>query len=110
MAWCTQLALTDPSSIPANPPSPRLPRTSIMAPSLSSSSRSAALPSRTINLNPAGRSVPNPWTPLEETVRTLDDFVRAGKISYWGLSNFTGWQLTKIVDTAISLGASRPVT
>ncbi len=52
----------------------------------------------------------DPWTPLEETVRTLDDFVRAGKISYWGLSNFTGWQLTKIVDTAVALGASRPVT
>ncbi|GAA3692872.1 aldo/keto reductase [Microlunatus aurantiacus] len=52
----------------------------------------------------------DPWTPLEETVRTLDDFVRSGKISYWGLSNFTGWQLTKIVDTAVALGASRPVT
>ena len=52
----------------------------------------------------------DPWTPLEETVRTLDDFVRAGKIGYWGLSNFTGWQLTKIVDTAVALGASRPVT
>ncbi|HEY5783866.1 MAG TPA: aldo/keto reductase, partial [Microlunatus sp.] len=52
----------------------------------------------------------DPWTPSEETVRTLDDFVRAGKISYWGLSNFTGWQLTKIVDTAVALGATRPVT
>ncbi len=52
----------------------------------------------------------DPWTPLEETVSTLDDFVRAGKISYWGLSNFTGWQLTKIVDTAVALGAARPVT
>jgi aryl-alcohol dehydrogenase-like predicted oxidoreductase len=52
----------------------------------------------------------DPWTPLEETVRTLDDFVRAGKISYWGLSNFTGWQLTKIVDTAAALGATGPVT
>ena len=52
----------------------------------------------------------DPLTPLEETVRTLDDFVRAGKIGYWGLSNFTGWQLTKIVDTAIALGVGRPVT
>jgi len=52
----------------------------------------------------------DPWTPLQETVRTLDDFVRAGKIGYWGLSNFTGWQLTKIVAVAEALGASRPVT
>src|SRR5579859_8263554 len=26
----------------------------------------------------------DPWTPLEETVRTLDGFARAGKIRYWG--------------------------
>jgi aryl-alcohol dehydrogenase-like predicted oxidoreductase len=52
----------------------------------------------------------DPWTPLEETVRALDDFVRAGKISYWGLSNFTGWQLTKLVGCAAALGLTGPVT
>jgi aryl-alcohol dehydrogenase (NADP+) len=52
----------------------------------------------------------DPWTPLEETVRTLDGFVRAGKIRYWGLSNFTGWQLTKTVHVARELGAAPPVT
>ena len=39
----------------------------------------------------------DPLTPLEETLRTLDQFIRAGKIRYYGLSNFTGWQLTKAV-------------
>ena len=34
-------------------------------------------------------------TPVEETMRALDQFVRAGKIRYFGLSNFTGWQLLK---------------
>src|SRR5918994_6550420 len=34
-------------------------------------------------------------TPLEETLRFLDDAVSAGKIGYYGFSNFTGWQLTK---------------
>jgi aryl-alcohol dehydrogenase-like predicted oxidoreductase len=52
----------------------------------------------------------DPWTPLEETVRTLDGFVRAGKIHYYGLSNFTGWQLTKTVMLARSLGLAEPVT
>ena len=52
----------------------------------------------------------DPWTPLEETVRTLDGFARAGKIRYWGLSNFTGWQLTKAVHLARALGAAGPVT
>ena len=42
----------------------------------------------------------DPLTPLEETLRTLDGFVRAGKIRYYGLSNFTGWQLTKAVHLA----------
>ncbi len=50
------------------------------------------------------------WTPMEETIRTLDTFVRAGKIRYWGLSNFTGWQLTKIVSLALRSGMTPPVT
>ncbi len=50
------------------------------------------------------------WTPLEETLRTLDGFVREGKIGYYGLSNFTGWQLTKAVHLARALGLDEPVT
>jgi aryl-alcohol dehydrogenase-like predicted oxidoreductase len=34
-------------------------------------------------------------TPIEETLNTLDDLVRAGKIRYLGVSNFSGWQLMK---------------
>ncbi len=49
-------------------------------------------------------------TPLEETLRTLDGFIRAGKIRYWGLSNFTGWQLTKAVHLARALNMAGPVT
>jgi len=49
-------------------------------------------------------------TPLDETLRTLDGFVREGKIGYYGLSNFTGWQLTKAVHTARALGLNEPVT
>src|SRR6266566_3645463 len=52
----------------------------------------------------------DPWTPLEETLRTLDGFVRAGKIRYYGLSNFTGWQVTKAVHLARALSAAGPVT
>jgi aryl-alcohol dehydrogenase (NADP+) len=52
----------------------------------------------------------DPWTPLEETLRTLDSFIRAGKIGYYGLSNFTGWQLTKTVHLANALGLAAPVT
>ena len=36
--------------------------------------------------------------------------MRAGKIRYWGLSNFTGWQLAKAVRLARALNATGPVT
>ncbi len=52
----------------------------------------------------------DPLTPIAETLRTLDGFVRAGKIRYVGLSNFTGWQVQKTVATASALGLEIPVT
>jgi aryl-alcohol dehydrogenase-like predicted oxidoreductase len=52
----------------------------------------------------------DPLTPIEETLRFLDDAVRAGKIHYVGLSNFTGWQLQKAVDLAEFRGLARPAT
>jgi aryl-alcohol dehydrogenase-like predicted oxidoreductase len=52
----------------------------------------------------------DPHTPLEETLRFLDDAVAAGKISYVGLSNYTGWQVQKVVDLAEFRGLARPVT
>ncbi len=49
-------------------------------------------------------------TPLEETLRFLDDAIRSGKIAYYGFSNFLGWQLTKAVHLARALGFAPPVT
>jgi aryl-alcohol dehydrogenase-like predicted oxidoreductase len=37
----------------------------------------------------------DPLTPLEETLRAMDDLVRQGKVRYMGCSNFTGWQIMK---------------
>jgi len=36
-------------------------------------------------------------TPVEETLRALDDLVRSGKVRYTGWSNLTGWQVVKVV-------------
>ena len=52
----------------------------------------------------------DPVTPLEETLRFLDDAVSAGKIHYVGLSNLTGWQLQRAVDLAEHRHLSVPVT
>jgi aryl-alcohol dehydrogenase-like predicted oxidoreductase len=52
----------------------------------------------------------DPLTPLDETLRVLDDLVRAGKIRYVGLSNFTGWQVQKAVALATAQGLELPVT
>lgn len=37
-------------------------------------------------------------TPLEETLSTLNDLVRSGKVRYIGTSNYTAWQLQKAID------------
>jgi len=52
----------------------------------------------------------DPHTPLEESLRFLDDAVRTGKIAYGGLSNFTGWQVQKAVDLAERQHLAVPVT
>ncbi|MCP4380828.1 MAG: aldo/keto reductase [Hyphomicrobiales bacterium] len=49
-------------------------------------------------------------TPLEETLRFLDDAVSSGKISYYGFSNFLGWHITKAVHLAEAHGWAPPVT
>ncbi|MEV7456042.1 aldo/keto reductase [Pseudarthrobacter oxydans] len=52
----------------------------------------------------------DPITPLEETLRFLDDSVSRGKIAYYGFSNFLGWQLTKAVHLARAHGWTPAVT
>ena len=47
---------------------------------------------------------PDPSTPIEETLRALDDLVRQGKVRYIGCSNFAGWQLTDALWTSRSDG------
>jgi aryl-alcohol dehydrogenase-like predicted oxidoreductase len=46
-------------------------------------------------------------TPLEETLSALSDLVRAGKVRYVGVSNFTAWQLMKSVSLSDALGFER---
>jgi aryl-alcohol dehydrogenase-like predicted oxidoreductase len=49
-------------------------------------------------------------TPLEETLRALDDLVRAGKVRYLGASNFAAWQLCRANDLAEMMGWEAFVT
>ncbi|MGE3476116.1 MAG: aldo/keto reductase [Rhodospirillaceae bacterium] len=49
-------------------------------------------------------------TPIEETLVFLDGAIRAGKIHYYGLSNFKGWELQLLVSTARSMGLPPPIT
>jgi aryl-alcohol dehydrogenase-like predicted oxidoreductase len=48
-------------------------------------------------------------TPVEETLRTLDDLVQAGKIRYIGCSNFSGWHLMKSLAVSDQHGWARYV-
>ncbi|NOU58359.1 aldo/keto reductase [Marinifilum caeruleilacunae] len=49
----------------------------------------------------------DPTTPLEETMRALDDLVRQGKVRYIGLSNFSAWQIAKADGLAKQLGTEK---
>jgi aryl-alcohol dehydrogenase-like predicted oxidoreductase len=52
----------------------------------------------------------DPLTPVEETITFLGAALLAGKIHYYGLSNFTGWQMQLFISTASAMGVPAPVT
>jgi len=54
--------------------------------------------------------VPDPATPIDETLEALADLVHAGKVRYVGSSNFSGWQVAEGEARAEALGAPRFVT
>jgi aryl-alcohol dehydrogenase-like predicted oxidoreductase len=53
---------------------------------------------------------PDPETPVEETLRALDDLVRQGKVRYIGNSNFAGWQVADADWVARTEGLNRFVS
>jgi len=46
-------------------------------------------------------------TPLKETLTTLNDLVRIGKVRYVGASNYNGWQLQRALDLSKHIGLER---
>ncbi|HEY5366002.1 MAG TPA: aldo/keto reductase [Casimicrobiaceae bacterium] len=48
-------------------------------------------------------------TPVEEFVGAVGDLIRAGKIRYFGVSNFRGWRIAEVVRVCDQLGVPRPV-
>ena len=49
-------------------------------------------------------------TPLEETMKALNDLVQSGKIHYVGVSNVTGWQFQRIIDLCREKGYNQIVS
>jgi aryl-alcohol dehydrogenase-like predicted oxidoreductase len=49
----------------------------------------------------------DPATPMEETLRALDDLVRQGYVRYVGVSNWAAWQIAKALGISAHLGLSR---
>lgn len=48
-------------------------------------------------------------TPLDETVRAIGDLMRAGKIRYFGVSNYRAWRVAEICNICDRLGIDRPI-
>jgi aryl-alcohol dehydrogenase-like predicted oxidoreductase len=53
---------------------------------------------------------PHPDCPIDETLRALDDLVRAGKVRYIGCSTFAAWQVVESIWAAKEYGLNRFVT
>jgi aryl-alcohol dehydrogenase-like predicted oxidoreductase len=53
---------------------------------------------------------PDPLTPIEETLRALEDLIRQGKVRYIGCSNLPAWQVVESLWTARQLGLNAFVT
>ncbi|MBK7791780.1 MAG: aldo/keto reductase [Betaproteobacteria bacterium] len=53
--------------------------------------------------------VDDPGTPLAETVAAVGDLVRAGKIRYFGVSNYRGWRIAALVDECRAQRLAPPV-
>ena len=49
-------------------------------------------------------------TPLDETVRAIDDLIKQGKVLYWGVSEWDENQITSAVEVAKSLHANPPAS
>ncbi|CAM3055547.1 aldo/keto reductase [Paenibacillus sediminis] len=52
----------------------------------------------------------DPNTPLEETLRALDDMVRSGKVRYIGASNYAAWELMKALSISERQGFNRYIS
>jgi len=52
----------------------------------------------------------DPETPVEETVRAMEDLIRQGKVLYWGVSVWTAAQIVDACERADQWGAYRPVS
>ncbi len=51
----------------------------------------------------------DPDTPLEETIGTMGDLIRSGKVRYFGVSNFRGWRVAEVVAECEAQGVPYPV-
>ena len=51
----------------------------------------------------------DPTTPLVETLETMGELIRAGKVRYWGFSNFRAWKIAEMVHLCKELGVPKPV-
>ncbi len=51
----------------------------------------------------------DPGTPVDEFVGAVGELIRAGKVRYFGLSNFRGWRIAEVVNACEAQGVPKPV-
>jgi aryl-alcohol dehydrogenase-like predicted oxidoreductase len=48
-------------------------------------------------------------TPLEETLATIGDLVRSGKVLHFGVSNFRAWRIARVIEMCRAMGIAQPI-
>jgi len=53
--------------------------------------------------------VPDPGTPIEQSLATMKELIDSGRVRHWGVSNYAAWQILEIDALADAQGLARPV-
>ncbi|CAN5726794.1 aldo/keto reductase [soil metagenome] len=52
---------------------------------------------------------PDPWSDIEESLEAVDHLVRQGKVRYAACSNYSGWEIARLVERSMANGWSVPI-
>jgi aryl-alcohol dehydrogenase-like predicted oxidoreductase len=53
--------------------------------------------------------LPDRRTPIEESLRTMQELIASGRVRAWGVSNYSSWEMLEMIHVADAIGLARPI-